>query len=51
MIFVFLFLTYFTLYDRLRVHPRLYRWHSFVVLEWIFIFKVLILISSESDAI
>ena len=29
-IFVFLFLTYFTLYDSLQVHPRVCKWHSFV---------------------
>ena len=28
--FVFLFLTYFTLYDWLWVHPNLYRWPNFV---------------------
>ena len=30
MIIVFLFLTYFTLYDRLWVHPLLYKWPTFV---------------------
>ena len=30
MILVFLFLTYFTLYDSLWVHPHLYKWPSFV---------------------
>ena len=29
-IFVFLFLTYFTLYDCLYVHPHLYKWPNFV---------------------
>ena len=30
MIFVFLFLTYFALYDRLKVHPRIYKWPNFI---------------------
>ena len=30
MVFVFLFLTYFTLYDRLQVHPYLCKLHNFV---------------------
>ena len=30
MIFIFLFLTYFTLYDSFWVHPRLCRWHYFI---------------------
>ena len=29
-IFAFLFLTYFTLYDTLYVHPHLYKWPNFV---------------------
>ena len=29
--YVFLFLTYFTLCDRLKVHPRLCKWHRFVL--------------------
>ena len=28
--FVFLFLTYFTLYERLLVHPHVYRWPNFI---------------------
>ena len=30
MIFVFLFLTYFTLYDRLLVYPHFYKWPNFI---------------------
>ena len=35
MIFVFLFLTYFTLYDRLSVHPHHYKWLNFVPFIWL----------------
>ena len=41
MVFVFLFLTYFTLCDRLSVHPHFYKWPNFiifygwVILHWI----------------
>ena len=35
--FVFLFLTYFTLYDRLRVCPCHYKWPSFAPFHWSFI--------------
>ena len=50
-IFGFLFLTYFTLYDRLwSIHVSTDGIVLFV-LEWIFILKVLILTSLESDAI
>ena len=27
MVFLFLFLTYFTLYDNLQLHPCCYKWH------------------------
>jgi len=39
----FLFLTYFTLYDILWVHPHLYKWPNFVLFNsWVLIFNEVI---------
>ena len=35
MVFVFLFLTYFTLYDNLQVHPCCCKWHYFILFLWL----------------
>ena len=44
LIFVFVFLTWFTLSDSLWGHPRLYRWLSFVPFyEWVILHRVYIL--------
>ena len=35
MVFVFLFLTYFTQYEKLQLHPCCCRWHYFVLFLWL----------------
>ena len=35
MLFVFLFLTYFTQYDNLQVHPCYRKWHYFILFLWL----------------
>ena len=41
MVFVFLFLTYFTWYDNLQVHPCCCKWHYFILLyDWVIFYCV-----------
>ena len=52
MVFVFLFLTYFTQYDNLQVHPRCCKWHIsffFVTEQYSTVFTYHVFIHSSVD--